>query len=76
MHNSGRMPNLATVLMVERVLRKGKSPIKIPGLKKSLSRQVMHGTLQQILKYLWESKKVEYTPDGIIWVFESRRKPR
>ncbi len=67
-----RSPNLATIRMVESFLKSQKQPVSIPSLKKGIPKQVMHQTLKLILQYLWESKKIEYTPEGIIWVFEER----
>ena len=64
-----RQPNLGTILMVESILKKQDSAISLPNLKRALPRQVMHQTLKVILSYLWESKKIEYTPDGVRWVF-------
>lgn len=60
-----RMPNLATILMVEKTLKRSLRAVSIPQLKKILPRQVMHQTLKITLAYLWKSKKIEYTPDGI-----------
>jgi adenine/guanine phosphoribosyltransferase-like PRPP-binding protein len=67
-----RLPNLSTILMVEDVLKKSKTLLSIPDIKKSLPKQVMHQTLKITLKYLWQSKKVEYLPEGIKWTFRER----
>jgi len=49
-----RYPNLATILMVEKVLKKNKDvPLKISKLKTKLPKQVMHQTLKIILEYLF-----------------------
>ncbi|RLE38480.1 hypothetical protein DRJ17_03835 [Candidatus Woesearchaeota archaeon] len=56
--------------MVEDVLKKCKyKSVKMSELKKLLPKQVMHPTLKIVLDYLWESGKIEYTPDGIRWIF-------
>ena len=68
---NGRLPNLGTILMVEDVIKKQKTTT-IPKIKNSLKKQVMHQTLKIILTYLWESKKIEYTPRGIEWIFKER----
>jgi hypothetical protein len=67
-----RMPNLSTILMIEDIMKKSKSPISIPELKNAVPKMVMHQTLKIALAYLWESKKIEYTPQGIRWIFEKR----
>jgi hypothetical protein len=66
----GRMPTLSTILMVEKALQKSHRPLPIPRLKEELPKQVMHQTLLIILEYLWDSKKIEYTPGGIRWIFK------
>jgi hypothetical protein len=58
--------------MVEEFLRNEKKPIEYPSLRKSLPKNVMHQTLKITLWYLWKSKKIEYTPEGIVWRFEDR----
>lgn len=62
-------PTLETVQMVEDTIRKVKGTIKIAQLKRKLPRQVNHNTLKVILKYLQESGKVEFTVDGVVWIF-------
>ncbi len=67
----GRYPNLATVIMVEEFLMKNKGKsLKISEIKLGLNKQVMHQTLKIILEYLWKSKKINYTPNGVEWIFE------
>lgn len=65
-----RYPNLATVLMVEKVLKKNKDiPLKLSKLKTKLPKQVMHQTLKIILEYLFNSGKIIYGPKGIQWIY-------
>jgi hypothetical protein len=69
-HTVKRYPNLNTVLMVENFLKtKCDSPIKISNLKRKLPKQVMHQTLQIILKYLFISGKIIYGPRGVQWIY-------
>ncbi len=70
---NARMPNLSTIIMVEEFLKKSKRPHTIAEIRAGLSKQVMHQTLKLILSYLWESRKIEYTPNGIIWVFKGKQ---
>jgi len=68
-----RLPTLGTILMVESFLSKQKNVISIPHIKRGLPKKVMHQTLKILLSYLWKSKKIEYTPEGIIWVFKNEK---
>ena len=69
-HQVRRYPTLNTVLMVEEFLKLHRDlPLKISEIKKMLPRQVMHGTLQLILEYLWKSGKIIYGPKGVQWIY-------
>lgn len=69
---NGRLPNLGTILMVENFISRQKKSITISKIKKGLEKQVMHQTLKIILAYLWESRKIEYVPEGLKWIQEKR----
>jgi hypothetical protein len=63
-------PNLFTIQMVERTLKKRKYFNSRNQLFIKLPKQVMHPTLSTVLKYLEESKKVTLNRDGsIVWIF-------
>jgi len=62
-------PTLNTVLMVEHTLTEAKEMLKVSELKRRLPRQVMHGTLLQILDYLQLSGKILFTPKGVVWIY-------
>jgi predicted transcriptional regulator of viral defense system len=62
-------PTLETVQMVEETIRKAKGVISIAELKRKLPRQVNHNTLKVILNYLQKSGKIEFTVDGVVWIF-------
>ncbi len=62
-------PRLATVLMVEKVLRDVGEIIKVSELKRRLPKKIMHSTLLQILDYLQESGKILVTTKGVIWIY-------
>ena len=64
-------PRLATVLMVESVLKDAREVIKVSELKKRLPKKTMHSTLLQILDYLQESVKILFTSKGVIWIYRS-----
>ena len=69
---NGRLPNLGTILMVEEFLIRQRKAVSIADIRRGLSKQVIHQTLKIILSYLWQSKKIEYTPEGIKWNFKAR----
>lgn len=62
-------PTLSTVQMVEDTIRDAKQVISIAELKRRLPRKVNHNTLKSILAYLQKSSKIEFTPDGVVWIF-------
>ncbi|MBI4453136.1 hypothetical protein HY636_00665 [Candidatus Woesearchaeota archaeon] len=65
-----RYPNLSTILMVEKVLKKYQDlPMKISELKKKLPKQIMHQTLILILEYLYASGKIIFGPKGVQWIY-------
>lgn len=62
-------PTLDTILMVEDTIRGAKGVFTIAELKRRLPRKVNHNTLKSILVYLQRSGKIEFTLDGVVWVF-------
>ena len=62
-------PNLKTVLMVEEVLHKANKPLKREQLKTKMKKQVMHQTLNVILRYLEDSGKIIDGRKGIVWIY-------
>lgn len=62
-------PTLETVQMVEETIKKIKQVISIADIKRKLPRKVNHNTLKVILRYLQTSGKIEFTPDGVVWIF-------
>ncbi len=62
-------PTLDTVQMVEDTIRQAKQVLSVAELKRELPRKVNHNTLKVILAYLQTSGKIEFTPDGVVWIF-------
>lgn len=62
-------PNLATVQMVEESIKKAKEVLSVAELKRRLPKKVNHNTLKIILNYLQQSGKIEFTLDGVVWIF-------
>ena len=67
-------PNLKTVLMVEKVLQKANKPLTREQLKNKMKKQVMHQTLNVILKYLEDSGKIIDGRKGIVWIYNPSAK--
>lgn len=62
-------PTLDTIQMVEDTIKDAKGALKIAELKRRLPRKVNHNTLKVILAYLQKSGKIEFTADGVVWIF-------
>lgn len=62
-------PNLKTVLMIEKILREADTMIDREELKRRLPMQVMHQTLNVILKYLEERGMIIDGHKGILWIY-------
>lgn len=62
-------PNLKTVLMVEDALKKANKLMTREQLKKKLPTQIMHQTLNLILKYLEDGGKILDGRKGILWIY-------
>jgi hypothetical protein len=68
-------PTLATIKMVENVLKKVELyTIKFSDLKRKLPKQVNHNTLKEVIRYLEESGKVMTSIDGITWIYNPSKK--
>lgn len=68
---NARYPNLSTILMVEKFLKKNEDiPLMISSIKEKLPKKVMHQTLKVLLNYLFASGKILYGPKGIQWIYK------
>lgn len=67
-------PNLKTVLMVEEVLQKANKLLTREQLKNKMKKQIMHQTLNVILKYLEDSGKILDGRKGILWIYNPSSK--
>ena len=67
-------PSLKTVLMVEDTIKKSNRLLSREQLKKRLEKQVMHQTLNVILKYLEDSGKIMDGRKGILWIHNPSKK--
>ena len=62
-------PSLRTMLMVERILKEADTMIDREELKRRLPSQIMHQTLNIILKYLEEKGMIIDSRKGILWIY-------
>lgn len=62
-------PNLKTVLVIEKILRGADTTIDREELKRRLPMQIMHQTLNVILKYLEERGMIIDSHKGILWIY-------
>ena len=60
--------------MVEGVLQKANKPLTREQLKIKMKKQVMHQTLNVILKYLEDSGKIIDGRKGIVWIYNPSSK--
>ena len=67
-------PNLKTMLMVEKALKKAETMITREGLKQMLPSQIMHQTLNLILEYLEEKGMIIDSHKGILWIYNQSPK--
>jgi len=62
-------PNLKTVLMVEDLLKKSDGPITRAEIKRKLPVEIMHQTLNVVLRYLEEKGMIYDGRKGITWLY-------
>jgi len=74
--NTIHYPNLKTMLLVERILRKADSMISREELKRRLPVKIMHQTLNLILNYFEERGMIVDTRKGILWIYNPSPKLR
>ena len=67
-------PNLKTVLMVEKTLKKANKLLTREEIKNKLPKKVMHQTLNVILKYLEDGGKILDGRKGILWIYNKSHK--
>ena len=69
-------PSLKTVLIVEEILKKSDGPIRREALKRKMPVEIMHQTLNVILRYLEEKGMIFDGRKGIIWLERPNEKLR
>lgn len=61
-------PRLDTVIMVEDTIKDSKEEFTKTALWRELPKKVQYQTLQVILDYLFESKKILFMENKIVWI--------
>jgi hypothetical protein len=67
-------PTLKTMLMVEKILKEADTTIDREELKRRLPMQIMHQTLNVILKYLENRGMIIDGHKGILWIYNPNPK--
>ena len=67
--DKGHSPNLETILMVEKAIRKAKNYPTKKALWQSLPRKTQYPTFNRVIDYLLESNKIILNAHEIVWVF-------
>ena len=67
-------PNLKTVLMVEKVLRRNGMIMTREEIKRQLPTKVMHQTLNMILEYLEDRGLIIDSHKGVLWTYNTSKK--
>lgn len=62
-------PNLKTILMIEKTLKKAETMINREELKRRLPVKIMHQTLNLILDYLENRGMIIDSHKGILWIY-------
>ena len=68
-NNVLHFPSLKTMLMVEKILQEAETIITREELKRRLPTQIMHQTLNLILKYLEDKGMIIDGHKGILWTY-------
>jgi hypothetical protein len=73
--SKGHDPRLASIEMVENVLKKHREFASKSALQRALPKTIQTQTFNRILNYLVKSNKVIFTKDrAVIWIFSTNPK--
>lgn len=71
----GHDPRLASIEMVEDILKKHHEFVSKSALQRALPRTIQTRTFNRILSYLEKSNKIIFTKDrAVVWIFSSDAK--
>jgi len=75
--NNGHDPRLASIVMVEEVLKKHHEFASKSALQRDLPKTIQTQTFNRILNYLEKSNKIIFTKDrAVVWIFSTDPKLR
>ena len=64
-----QMPNMATVLMVQKTIKESDEPLKKMELYKAVPKSMRYQTFVRILEYLENHNQIAYDNEGrIVWI--------
>jgi len=67
--NGLHLPNMSTMLMVERTIKESDEPLRKMQLYKAIPKSMMYQTFERILEYLEAHNQIAYDNEGrIVWI--------
>lgn len=72
--DKGHDPRLASIEMVEEILKEYHEFASKSALQRALPRTIQTQTFNRILQYLEKSKKIIFKDRAVVWVFSSNPK--
>jgi hypothetical protein len=67
--NGLHLPNMATMLMVERTIKESDEPMKKMRLFKAVPKSLMYQTFERVLEYLESHNQIAYDKERrIVWI--------
>lgn len=63
------LPNMATLLMVEKTIKESDEPLRKMQLYKAVPKSMMYQTFEKVLEYLESHNQIAYDKEGrIVWI--------
>lgn len=63
------MPNMTTVLMIEKTIKESDLPLKKMQLYKAVPKSMMYQTFERVLEYLESHNQIAFDNEGrIVWI--------
>lgn len=75
--NGLHLPNMATMLMVERAIKESDEPLKKMQLYKAVPKSMMYQTFDKVLEYLESHNQIAYDKERrVVWIAADNPKLR
>lgn len=67
--NGLHLPNMSTMLMVEKSIKESNEPLRKMQLYKSIPKSMMYQTFERVLEYLEAHNQIAFDKEGrIVWI--------